>query len=85
MKNYARIKLRPSTFKTSQGFLKDHIKPQNGSILLAEFTSPDLQSVYFGNTPALCGSRGIINGAVAKFIFAAASFLRSEHSISGPK
>ena len=27
MENYAKIKLRPSTFKTSQGFLKNHIKP----------------------------------------------------------
>ena len=26
MENYAKIKLRPSTFKTSQGFLKNHIK-----------------------------------------------------------
>ena len=32
MENYARVKLRPSTFKTSQGFLKNHIKPQIGSI-----------------------------------------------------
>ena len=31
MENYAKIKLRPSTFKTSQGFLKNHIKPQIGS------------------------------------------------------
>ena len=28
LENYAKIKLRPSTFKTSQGFLKNHIKPQ---------------------------------------------------------
>ena len=27
MENYARIKLRPSTFKTSQGFLKPHQTP----------------------------------------------------------
>ncbi|MFR6695307.1 MAG: hypothetical protein ACLUS6_15665 [Dysosmobacter sp.] len=26
MENYAKIKLRPSTFKTSQGFLKNHIQ-----------------------------------------------------------
>ena len=39
MENYAKIKLRPSTFKTSQGFLKNHIKPQIGSIPLAELTS----------------------------------------------
>ena len=43
MENYARIKLRPSTFKTSQGFLRNHIKPQIGSIPLAELTSLDLQ------------------------------------------
>ena len=42
MENYARVKLRPSTFKTSQGFLKNHIKPQIGNIPLAELTSLDL-------------------------------------------
>ena len=46
MENYARVKLRPSTFKTSQGFLKNHIKPQIGSIPLAGLTSLDLQRFY---------------------------------------
>ena len=46
MENYARVKLRPSTFKTSQGFLKNHIKPQIDSIPLAELTSLDLQRFY---------------------------------------
>ena len=46
MENYAKIKLRPSTFKTSQGFLKNHIKPQIGSVPLAELTSLDLQRFY---------------------------------------
>ena len=46
MENYAKIKLRPSTFKTLQGFLKNHIKPQIGSIPLAELTSLDLQKFY---------------------------------------
>ena len=46
MENYAKIKLRPSTFKTSQGFLKNHIKPQIGGIPLAELTSLDLQRFY---------------------------------------
>ena len=46
MENYAKIKLRPSTFKTSQGFLKNHIKPQNGGIPLADLTSLDLQRFY---------------------------------------
>ena len=46
MENYAKIKLGPSTFKTLQGFLKNHIKPQIGSIPLAELTSLDLQKFY---------------------------------------
>ena len=46
LENYAKIKLRPSTFKTSQGFLKNHIKPQLGSIPLADLTSLDLQRFY---------------------------------------
>ena len=46
MENYAKIKLRPSMFKTSQGFLKNHIKPRIGSIPLAELTSLDLQKFY---------------------------------------
>ena len=46
MENYARVRLRPSTFKTSQGFLKNHIKPQIGSIPLADLTSLDLQRFY---------------------------------------
>ena len=46
MENYAKIKLRPSTFKTSQGFLKNHINPQIGGIPLADLTSLDLQRFY---------------------------------------
>ena len=46
MENYAKVKLRPSTFKTSQDFLKNHIKPQIGSIPLADLTSLDLQRFY---------------------------------------
>ena len=46
MENYAKVKLRPSTFKTSQGFLKNHIKPQIGNIPLADLTSLDLQRFY---------------------------------------
>ena len=46
MENYAKVKLRPSTFKTSQGFLKNHIQPQIGSISLADLTSLDLQRFY---------------------------------------
>ena len=46
MENYAKVKLRPSTFKTSQGFLKNHIKPQIGGIPLADCSSLDLQRFY---------------------------------------
>ena len=46
MENYAKVKLRPSTFKTSQGFLENHIKPQIGGIPLADLTSLDLQRFY---------------------------------------
>ena len=46
MENYAKVKLRPSTFKTSQGFLKNHIKPQLGNTPLADLTSLDLQRFY---------------------------------------
>ena len=45
MENYAKVKLRPSTFKTSQGFLKNHIKPQIGSIPLAESDLSGLTAV----------------------------------------
>ena len=45
MENCAKVKLRPSTFKTSQGFLKNHIKPQIGSIPLTELISLGLPSV----------------------------------------
>ena len=38
--------MRPSTYKTSQGFLKNHIKPQIGGIPLADLTSLDLQQFY---------------------------------------
>ena len=46
MENYAKVKLCPSTFKASQGFLKNHIKPQIGGIPLADLTSLDLQRFY---------------------------------------
>ena len=46
MENYARVKLRPSTFKTSQGFLSNHIKPQIGSIPLDKLTTIHIQRFY---------------------------------------
>lgn len=46
MENYAKIKLRPSTYKTDQGFLRNHIQPQIGNIPLGELTSLELQRFY---------------------------------------
>ena len=46
MENYAKVKLRPSTFKTSQGFLKNHIKPQIGGVLLDKLTTIQIQRFY---------------------------------------
>ena len=46
MENYAKVKLRPSTFKTSQGFLSNHIKPQIGSIPLDKLTTIHIQRFY---------------------------------------
>ena len=46
MENYAKIKLRPSTYKTSQGFLSNHIKPQIGSIPLDKLTTIHIQRFY---------------------------------------
>ena len=38
--------IAPVHLKTLQGFLKNHIKPQIGSIPLADLTSLDLQRFY---------------------------------------
>ena len=46
LENYTKLNLRPSTYKTYQGFLKNHIKPQIGSIPLEKLTSLDLQRFY---------------------------------------
>lgn len=46
LENYTKIKLQPSTYKTHQGFLRNHIQPQIGNILLSELTSLDLQKFY---------------------------------------
>ena len=44
--NYAKIKMRPSTYLTYHGYIENHIKPQLGGIPLAELTSLDLQQFY---------------------------------------
>ena len=44
--NYAKIKMRPSTYLTYHGYIENHIKPQIGGIPLAGLTSLDLQRFY---------------------------------------
>lgn len=46
MENYAKIKLRPSTYKINQGFLENHIQPQISNIPLSDLTTLDLQQFY---------------------------------------
>ena len=46
MENYAKVKLRPSTFKTSQGFLKNHINRRSAASRWPDLTSLDLQRFY---------------------------------------
>ena len=43
---YAQIKVRPSSHKTYEGYIKNHIKPSIGSIPLTKLTTLDLQRLY---------------------------------------
>ena len=43
---YAQIKVRPSSHKTYEGYIKNHIKPSVGSIPLPKLTTLDLQRLY---------------------------------------
>ena len=43
---YAKIKVRPSSHKTYEGYIKNHIKPSVGSIPLPKLTTLDLQRLY---------------------------------------
>ena len=43
---YAKIKVRPSSHKTYEGYIKNHIKPNIGNIPLAKLTTLDLQRMY---------------------------------------
>ena len=45
-KYYAQIKLRPSSHKTYEGYIKNHIKPNIGNIPLTKLTTLDLQRLY---------------------------------------
>ena len=46
LEDYAKLKVRPSTYKTYQGFIKHHVKPNIGSISLLKLTTMDLQKMY---------------------------------------
>ncbi len=43
---YAQIKVRPSSHKTYEGYIRNHIKPAIGSIPLTRLTTLDLQKLY---------------------------------------
>ena len=43
---YAQIKVRPSSHKTYEGYIKNHIKPSIGNIPLTKLTTLDLQRLY---------------------------------------
>ena len=44
--NYAKIKMRPSSYLTYRGYIDNHIKPNIGSIPLGRLTALDLQKLY---------------------------------------
>ena len=44
--NYAKIKMRPSSYLTYRGYLDNHIKPNIGNIPLGGLTTLDLQGLY---------------------------------------
>ena len=46
MENYAKLQVRASSYKTYQGFIKNHIKPTLGDMPLEKLTAMDLQRLY---------------------------------------
>ena len=44
--NYAKVKVRPSSHQTYQGYIEHHIKPRIGGIPLEKLTTLDLQKLY---------------------------------------
>lgn len=46
LEDYAKLSIRPSSHKTYQGFIENHIKPAIGNIPLEKLTSIDLQKLY---------------------------------------
>ena len=45
-KNYAKIKVRPSSHHAYQGYIDNHIKPDIGEVPLEKLTSLELQKFY---------------------------------------
>ena len=46
MENYAKLQVRASSYKTYQGFISNHIKPNLGDLPLDKLTAMDLQRLY---------------------------------------
>ena len=44
--NYAKLKVRPSSHQTYEGYIKNHIKPNIGDIPIEKLTSLELQKFY---------------------------------------
>ena len=44
--NYAKVKVRPSSYQTYRGYIDNHIKPNIGKIPLEKLTSLELQKFY---------------------------------------
>ena len=45
-KNYAKVKVRPSSHQTYKGYIENHIKPNIGDIPLEKLTALDLRRLY---------------------------------------
>jgi len=46
LENYAKLKLRPSSYQTYKGFIENHVKPAIESIPLHKLTTMELQQLY---------------------------------------
>ena len=46
LENYAKLKVRPSSYKTYQGFINHHLKPHIGDMPLKKLSSIDMQKLY---------------------------------------
>ena len=44
--NYAKIKVRSSSYQTYRGYIDNHIKPNIGKIQLSKLTTLELQKLY---------------------------------------